>query len=206
MFYFNGFAALVLFLKWEPMCHCNLLLFFRFLFVLCWCRRRQAKDQRSWKYALKTLPAPLGGCWAEVKKNPFCWCSLYVAEDLISEEFPSPLKKNLWLEIFFEKEKKKFFFLILNISSFFKWWDYVGHFKNDVSIKNFLGPAQGPAVGWALAAWSHSRGLAVCLTWNQNGPCQLNHHVCSQRTRKKTTEGSSNSPNFRLLDQLYKNS
>lgn len=115
---------------------------FCFLFVLCCCRwRRQARDQRSWNCALKILPVPLGGHWAEIKIKPFCWCPFNVAEGLISEEF---LFKNLRLEVFKNITRKLkqnqtcvatssfFFFLKLQVCT--------GHFKNYDLMKDLLGP------------------------------------------------------------------
>lgn len=188
------------------MCHCNLLLFFCFLSVLCWCRRTQAKDQRSWKYALKTLPVPSGGCWAEIKKNkPFPLVFTVCCWELDFRGVSQPFKKISNWKYFFKKGEENLV-KILNISSFFKLWDYMGHFKIYDLIKNSLGPALGPAVGVSSASLV-SQPWSVCLTWNQNGPCKLHHDVCSQRTEKKSTVGSSNTSSFRLcpLDQLYKN-
>lgn len=149
------------------MCHCNLLLFFCFLSVLCWCRRTQAKDQRSWKYALKTLPVPSGGCWAEIKKNkPFPLVFTVCCWELDFRGVSQPFKKISNWKYFFKKGEENLV-KILNISSFFKLWDYMGHFNIYDLIKNSLGPALGPAVGvssaslvsqpWSLYVWRETR-------------------------------------------------
>lgn len=161
MFYFNGFTALILFLKWDT----NVSLqsaTFCFLFVLCWCRRTQAKDQRSWKYALKTLPVPSGGCWAEIKtKNPFPLVLTLCCWGLDFRGVSQPFKKISSWEYFLKKGKENLV-KILDVSSFFKLWDYIGHFKIYDLIKNSLGPALGPAVGLSSASLV-SQPWSLCM-------------------------------------------
>lgn len=129
MIYFNVFASTQFVFKMRCQCDAAIYTVFCFLFVLCWCgRRRQAKDQRSWNCALKILPVPLGGCWAEIKIKMLCRSSLYVAEDLVSEEFPHPFRK-LRLTVFKKKktkgEKKR-----ITIASFLKAQAGPWHFMN----------------------------------------------------------------------------